>query len=82
MKWLAMRKAPRDGTKFIAIMDNGLVFLTHYQTYHTYLTKEESKESGQVGFHPNRMRYGWSCEDSSSHNPCSPVGWIPTPDAT
>ena len=81
MRWIEMKKAPKDGTKFIATMADGLVFLTHWQAYHTYLTKEESEKLGRVGFHPARMRNGWSYEDDSSHNPCSPIGWIPIPKA-
>lgn len=79
MYWNKMETAPKDGTKFIGLMKDGLVFLTHRQSYHTYLTAKEMADTDGSGFHPTRMRYGWSYEDNSSHNPCNPIGWMPIP---
>ena len=79
--WKPMESAPKDDTKFIGLMEGGLVFLCHWQAYHTYMTKEEEEEFGHQGFHPTRMRHGWSYEESSSHMPCNPIGWIPMPAA-
>ena len=78
--WKEMETAPIDGTKFIGLMEDGLVFLTHRQAYHTYYTKAEKLKTGNVGFHPTRMKYGWSYEDDDSHNPCRPIGWMQKPD--
>ena len=79
IKWEPIETAPKDGTRFIGLMEDGLVFLTNWQEYHTYTTKEEQASKGRMnGFHPARMRGGWSYEDDSSHNPCtsSLIGWI------
>ena len=70
--WQDIATAPKDGTKFIGLMEFGLVFTTHRQAIHTY------KEKG-LGFHPTKMDYCWSYEDGDSHNPCRPPHWMPLP---
>jgi len=80
MIWNEMETAPTNGSEFIGLMKDGLVFLTHRQAYHTYVTKAEAAKTGNC-FHPTKMRYGWSYEDADSHMPCKPVGWIPKPDS-
>ena len=79
MEWLSMKSAPTDGTKFIALLDSGLVFRCKRQAYHTYMSEDEQKEYGHKGFHPTRMRHGWAYEDADSFNECWPVGFIPLP---
>lgn len=78
--WRPIETAPKD-KPFIGLMEDGLVFRTKFQLSRTYPTKEEAEEHGWRGFHPTRMKEGWSYEDGDSLSPCNPVGWMPLPTA-
>lgn len=64
--------APKDGTKFIGLYANGLVFTTWWQAYNNY--KKHDDGSHVV----DGQRYQWTYDRGDALIPWSPPkGWLP-----
>lgn len=75
MEWKLIETAPKDGSKFIGLMPDGLVYITHRQAYNIFGEQKEGGGCDVVG-----KRWGWSYEQSDAHVPCSPTHWMPLPE--
>lgn len=73
MEWQPIETAPKDGSKFIGLLSNGLILKTHWQAYNVYMPRSGG------GHYVSGKRYDWSCETDDALIGGDMIGWIPIP---